>query len=250
MSLDWENPAPSRIRKLAAGSDIVKAPHSNHCAMSLSMKIYISFFCYIWTIISMYRVHHPNLATGRYLCCPPKVWAFCASTSWQDRWRQVKEQTWLDQASDIILNSLHLDTEDTLNWAGFMASLLRNDRPNIKPNAIIGVMPLWQDSIYTNGETYMIIGKCVTEFLNPRWAFHWYSSARGGGAGLHAEIFAAVCKKYSPGGDNGSWPTTDQQMVTIVIFCEEGLTAELDAPQPRQRGLLAGSHQSEQCPWR
>ena len=41
-------------------------------AMSLSMKIYISLFCNIWTIISMYRIHHPNLSTGRYLCCPPK----------------------------------------------------------------------------------------------------------------------------------------------------------------------------------
>ena len=51
----------------------------------------------------------------------------------------------------MILNSIHLDTEDTLTWARFMSNLLKNDRPNIKPNAIIGVMP---DSIYTNGETY------------------------------------------------------------------------------------------------
>ena len=29
----------------------------------------------------------------------------------------------------------------------------KNDRPNIKPNAIIGVALSWQDSIYTNGET-------------------------------------------------------------------------------------------------
>ena len=59
------------------------------------------------------------------------------------RWRQVKEQTWLDHASNIILNSVHLDTEDTLTWKGFMSSLLKNDdRPYIKPNVIIGVMPL------------------------------------------------------------------------------------------------------------
>ena len=110
----------------------------------------------------MYRIHHANLSTGRYLCCPPKVWASCASTSWQDRWRQVK-----DQASDIILNSIHLDTVlDTLTWTVFMFSLLENNRPNIKPNAIIGVMPLWQDSIYTNGETCHEHWK-MCEFLNP-----------------------------------------------------------------------------------
>ena len=85
-----ENPATSRIQNRAAGSDIVKASRSNHCAMSLSMKIYISLFCNIWTIISMYRIHHPSLSTGRYLCCPPIVRASCSSTSWQDRWRQVK----------------------------------------------------------------------------------------------------------------------------------------------------------------
>ena len=71
-----ENPARSRIRNRAAGSNIVKASRSNHCAMSLSMKIYISLFCNIRTIISMYCIHHPNHSTGRYL--------------WQDRWRQVK----------------------------------------------------------------------------------------------------------------------------------------------------------------
>ena len=54
------------------------------------VPIYISLFCNIWTIISMYRIHHPNHSTGRYLCCPPKVRASRSSTSWQDRWRQVK----------------------------------------------------------------------------------------------------------------------------------------------------------------
>ena len=142
--------------------------HALAIAPCPSLRKYISFFCSIWTIISMYRIHHPNLATGRYLCCPPKVWASCASTSWQDRWRQVKKQTWFDQASYIILNSLHLNTEDTLTWAGFMASLLKNDRSNIKPNAIIGVMPLRQDSIYTMVKHTMNIGKCMTEFVNPR----------------------------------------------------------------------------------
>ena len=76
-----ENPATSRIRNRAAGSNIVKASSSNHCAMSLSMKIYISLFCNIWTIISMYRIHYPNLSTGRYLCCPPNVRASRSSTS-------------------------------------------------------------------------------------------------------------------------------------------------------------------------
>ena len=83
----------------------------------------------------MYRIHHPNLSTGRYLCCPPKVY-------------KVK------------------DTEDTLTWAGFMSSLLKNDRPNIKPNTIIGVMP--DKTVSTPMVKHaMNIGKCVTEFLNP-----------------------------------------------------------------------------------
>ena len=83
------------------------------------------------------------------------------STSWQDRWRQVKEQTWLDQASDIILNLIHLDTEDTLTWAVFMSSLLKNNRPIIKPNAIIGVMSDKTVSTPMVKQT-MHIGKWVT----------------------------------------------------------------------------------------
>ena len=40
-----ENPAPSGIRNRTAGSDIGRAPRSNHCAMSLSTK---SIFRAMW----------------------------------------------------------------------------------------------------------------------------------------------------------------------------------------------------------
>ena len=46
-----------------------------------------------------------------------------------------------------------------------MSSLLKNNRPNIKPNAIIGVMPDKTVSTPMVKHT-MNIGKCVTEFLN------------------------------------------------------------------------------------
>ena len=50
-----------------------------------------------------------------------------------------------------------------------MSSLLKNDdRPNIKPRAIIRVMPLFIDkTASTPMVKHMNIGKCVTEFPNP-----------------------------------------------------------------------------------
>ena len=50
-----------------------------------------------------------------------------------------------------------------------MSSLLKNDdRPNIKLNAIIRVMPLFIDkSASTPIVKHINIGKCVTEFPNP-----------------------------------------------------------------------------------
>ena len=63
-----------------------------------------------------------------------------------DKTDGAKLKNKLDQAFDIILNSVHLDTENTSTWAGFMSRFLKNDdRPNIKPNAIIRVMPLFLD---------------------------------------------------------------------------------------------------------
>ena len=80
---------------------------------------------------------------------------------------RVKDQAWLDNASDIILKSVNLNTEDTVTWAGFNSSLIKHD--TIKPNAIMGVLPLFPDkaaSIPMVKHT-MNIGKSVTEFLNP-----------------------------------------------------------------------------------
>ena len=50
-----------------------------------------------------------------------------------------------------------------------MSSLLKNDdRPNIKPNAIIRVMPLFLDKTASIPMVkHMNIGQCVTEFPNP-----------------------------------------------------------------------------------
>ena len=50
-----------------------------------------------------------------------------------------------------------------------MSSLLKNDdRPNIKPKAIIRVMPLFIDkTASTPMVKHMNIGKCVTEIPNP-----------------------------------------------------------------------------------
>ena len=53
-----ENPAPSGIRNRTAGSDIDKAPRSNHCATSLSFYDYIInmvkhlFVCFTETVVT------------------------------------------------------------------------------------------------------------------------------------------------------------------------------------------------------
>ena len=62
-----------------------------------------------------------------------------------------------------------------------MSSLLKNnDRPNIKPNAIFRVMPLFLDKTASIPMVkHMNIGKCVTESLNP-----------GQIPGLHTDSFA------------------------------------------------------------
>ena len=48
-----ENPAPSGIRNRTAGSDIGRAPRSNHCAMSLTIYIFSFVFYFIGIFISV-----------------------------------------------------------------------------------------------------------------------------------------------------------------------------------------------------
>ena len=78
----------------------------------------------------------------------------------------VKDQAWIDQVSDIILNSTD-PGQHIVTWAGFNANLLNED--TIKPKAIIGVLPLFPDKAASVPmvKHAMNIGKSVTEFLNP-----------------------------------------------------------------------------------
>ena len=107
-----------------------------------------------------------------------------------------------------------------------MSSLLKNNRPNIKPNAIIGVMPDKTVSTPMVKHT-MNIGKCVTEFLNSG-QIH-VLCRRSTDTAVHGEEGQTYTLKFllefanntPPGGNNGNSPMADKQMVRIVRFCEE-----------------------------
>ena len=107
-----------------------------------------------------------------------------------------------------------------------MSNLIKNKRPDIKPNAIIGVMPDKTVSTPMVKHT-MNIGKCVTEFLNSG-QIH-VLGRRFTDTAVHGEerqtytliFLLEFANNTPPGGNNGNSPMTDKQMVRIVRFCEE-----------------------------
>jgi len=57
---------------------------------------------------------------------------------------KAKDKTWINHASDIILNKgSELDDNDKVTLAGFSSSRMHED--TVKPRAITGVLPMFPD---------------------------------------------------------------------------------------------------------